>query len=88
MQEKIKRTGTLMGGEFESRTKPMGPPPFDAEELRRLREVSIVEQHRLDDVPYLDGAGQPTGKYAQAGGGPNFDVTPAGNKISEDQAHG
>jgi hypothetical protein len=53
-----------------------------------VREISIGEQQGLDNVPYLDGAGQPTGKYAQAGGGPNFDVTPAGQKTSENNAHG
>lgn len=42
MQGKIKRTGTIMGTEFDERTTPMGPPPFDLDELRRRREVTPV----------------------------------------------
>ena len=42
MQAKIVRTGTLNGTEFAERTTPMGPAPFDLDELRRRREVAPV----------------------------------------------
>lgn len=42
MQAKIMRTGTLSGREFAERTTPMGPAPFDLDELRRRREVAPV----------------------------------------------
>jgi NADH-quinone oxidoreductase subunit B len=44
LQEKIKREGTLLGGEFENRTRPEGPSPFDKPELNRLvlRNESLV----------------------------------------------
>ena len=43
LQEKIKRGGTLPGVEFDARTKPEGPPPYDKSELNRrvLRAESI-----------------------------------------------
>jgi NADH-quinone oxidoreductase subunit B len=43
MQKKIKETGTFAGKEFDSRTEPTGPPRFDLDELRRMREASPVE---------------------------------------------
>jgi NADH-quinone oxidoreductase subunit B len=42
MQNKIKRTGTFMAKEFDDRTTPMGPAPFDLDEIRRRREVTPV----------------------------------------------
>jgi NADH-quinone oxidoreductase subunit B len=44
LQEKIKREGTLLGGEFVNRTRPEGPSPFDKPELDRvvLRNESLV----------------------------------------------
>jgi NADH-quinone oxidoreductase subunit B len=51
MQEKIKRTGTLSGKEFESRTTHMGPQPFDVDELRRMREMVPVEGLTVYDPP-------------------------------------
>jgi len=42
MQKKIRETGTLNGKEFDARTEPMGPPRFDIDELRRMREASPV----------------------------------------------
>lgn len=43
LQQKIKQTGTLNGTEFDLRDRPTGPPPFDIEELRRIREATPVE---------------------------------------------
>jgi NADH-quinone oxidoreductase subunit B len=43
MQKKIKETGTFSGKEFDIRTEPMGPPRFDIDELRRMREAAPVE---------------------------------------------
>jgi NADH-quinone oxidoreductase subunit B len=51
MQEKIKRTGTLTGKEFEARTTHMGPQPFDVDELRRMREMAPVEGLMVYDPP-------------------------------------
>lgn len=36
LQDKIRREGTLMGDEFARRTRPDGPPRFDAQELARI----------------------------------------------------
>jgi NADH-quinone oxidoreductase subunit B len=38
LQDKIKHGGTLNGTEFGKRTQPMGPTPFDLDELIRIRE--------------------------------------------------
>lgn len=43
MQEKIRSTGTVMGSEFMARTTPMGPSPFDADELLRIKDASFVQ---------------------------------------------
>jgi NADH-quinone oxidoreductase subunit B len=43
MQKKIRETGTFAGSEFASRTEHMGPPRFDIDELRRMREAAPVE---------------------------------------------
>ena len=43
MQRKIKETGTITGKEFDVRTEPMGPPRFDLDEMRRMREAAPVE---------------------------------------------
>lgn len=40
LQNKVKRTGTINGREFKHRTVPTGPPPFDADELIRIREAN------------------------------------------------
>lgn len=40
LQDKIKQGGTLNGTEFGSRTQPMGPTPFDLDELIRIREAN------------------------------------------------
>jgi NADH-quinone oxidoreductase subunit B len=42
MQSKIKRTGTMQGGEFLERTRPTGPAPLDLQEIRRTREATPV----------------------------------------------
>jgi NADH-quinone oxidoreductase subunit B len=54
MQGKIKRTGTFMGTEFADRTKPMGPAPFDLDELRRRREVTPVEGLEIYQAPKMN----------------------------------
>jgi NADH-quinone oxidoreductase subunit B len=54
MQGKIKRTGTFMGTEFADRTKPMGPSPFDLDELRRRREVTPVEGLEIYQAPKMN----------------------------------
>lgn len=43
MQKKIRETGTITGKEFAVRTAPTGPPRFDLDELRRMREAAPVE---------------------------------------------
>ena len=54
MQAKIMRTGTLMGTEFAERTTPMGPAPFDLDELRRRREVTPVEGLEVYAPPHMN----------------------------------
>jgi NADH-quinone oxidoreductase subunit B len=54
MQGKIKRTGTFMGTEFAQRTTPMGPAPFDLDELRRRREVTPVEGLEVYQAPTMN----------------------------------
>jgi NADH-quinone oxidoreductase subunit B len=54
MQNKIKRTGTVMGSEFAERTTPTGPPPFDIDELRRRREVTPVAGLEVYSPPQLN----------------------------------
>jgi NADH-quinone oxidoreductase subunit B len=51
MQEKITKTGTLTGREFAVRTTPLGPPPFDVDELRRRREAIPVDGLVIYDHP-------------------------------------
>jgi NADH-quinone oxidoreductase subunit B len=53
MQEKIKRTGTLSGREFAERQESSGPPPFDVEELRQIREATPVEGLEVYSPPSL-----------------------------------
>jgi NADH-quinone oxidoreductase subunit B len=53
IQDKIKRTGTIMGREFAQRTTPMGPPPFDLDELRRRREVTPVAGLEIYQPPQV-----------------------------------
>ena len=43
LQEKIRRTGTVNGTEFLARTKPMGPSPFDADELLRVKDSNLIQ---------------------------------------------
>jgi hypothetical protein len=43
MQEKIRRTGTMMGTEFLARDTPDGPARFDADELRRVKDATFVQ---------------------------------------------
>jgi NADH-quinone oxidoreductase subunit B len=38
LQDYIMQTGTLTGREFPMRTRPVGPSPFDRDELVRLEE--------------------------------------------------
>ncbi len=38
LQKKIQDTGTLQATEFKSRQQPEGPPRFDRDELRRMRD--------------------------------------------------
>ncbi len=40
LQNKVKRTGTITGREFIERATPMGPAPFDAAELIRIKEAN------------------------------------------------
>jgi NADH-quinone oxidoreductase subunit B len=40
LQNKVKRTGTITGREFIQRTQPTGPPPFDPDELIRIKEAN------------------------------------------------
>jgi NADH-quinone oxidoreductase subunit B len=54
MQAKIMRTGTMMGTEFAERATPMGPAPFDLDELRRRREVTPVEGLEVFTPPQLN----------------------------------
>jgi NADH-quinone oxidoreductase subunit B len=37
LQDKIRRTGTLNGTEFLTRTRPEGPVPLEPDEVRRIR---------------------------------------------------
>jgi NADH-quinone oxidoreductase subunit B len=53
IQDKIKRTGTLTGREFAERKTPMGPPPFDLDELRRRREVTPVAGLEIYQPPQV-----------------------------------
>ena len=45
LQNKMKRTGTITGREFVQQTTPMGPPPFDADELIRIKEANEQLPH-------------------------------------------
>jgi NADH-quinone oxidoreductase subunit B len=40
LQKIVQKTGTLSGTEFASRTTPMGPTPFERDELIRIREAN------------------------------------------------
>jgi hypothetical protein len=54
MQEKIMRTGTITGREFLTRKSPAGPPPFDADEVRRIREAAPVKGLEIYAPPHLN----------------------------------
>lgn len=56
MQDKIKKTGTLMGSEFGRRTTPTGPSPFDLDELRRAREMQPLVNLEIYTPPTLEEA--------------------------------
>ena len=43
MQKKVRRTGTHDGREFLTRSTPTGPDRFDADELRRVRDVELIQ---------------------------------------------
>jgi NADH-quinone oxidoreductase subunit B len=60
MQDKIKRTGTFTGREFLERTTPTGPPQFDVDELRRVREARPVEGLEIFTPPTLATNGNAT----------------------------
>ena len=53
MQEKIKKTGTINGREFGRRTEATGPEPFDRDEIRRIKEATLVEGLTIFDPPKL-----------------------------------
>jgi NADH-quinone oxidoreductase subunit B len=57
MQETIKRTGTITGREFLERTTPTGPPQFDVDELRRVKEARPVEGLEIFTPPTLATSG-------------------------------
>ncbi|GIX04180.1 MAG: NADH-quinone oxidoreductase subunit B [Planctomycetaceae bacterium] len=40
LQQKVQQTGTFDGREFHQRTVPTGPPPFDPDELIRIKEAN------------------------------------------------
>jgi len=42
MQAKVRRTGTIMGREFNIRDTPSGPTPFDREERHRIEDAQFV----------------------------------------------
>jgi NADH-quinone oxidoreductase subunit B len=64
MQSKIMRTGTLHGREFKLRTAPTGPPQFDPDEIRRLREATPVEGLEVFVPPTVDiDAEKPISRY-------------------------
>lgn len=43
MQAKVRRTGTIMGKEFELRDTPMGPTPYDLDEKHRIQDATWVQ---------------------------------------------
>jgi NADH-quinone oxidoreductase subunit B len=64
MQNKIHRTGTLRGREFAERTAPTGPPQFDPDEIRRIREAAPVEGLEVYVPPTVDiDADKPISRY-------------------------
>jgi NADH-quinone oxidoreductase subunit B len=64
MQAKIKRTGTITGREFSARTTPTGPPQFDVDEIRRLREATPVDGLEVYVPPTVDvDADKPISRY-------------------------
>ena len=42
LQNKIQATGTLNGTEFGLRTQPMGPTPFDRDEMWRVEDAALA----------------------------------------------
>jgi hypothetical protein len=54
MQSKIMRTGTFTGREFAARTTPTGPPRFDVDEVRRVREAAPVADLEMYNPPIVD----------------------------------
>jgi NADH-quinone oxidoreductase subunit B len=64
MQDKIQRTGTITGREFKDRTTPTGPPRFDPDEIRRLREAAPVAGLDIYNPPTIDiDAEKPISRY-------------------------
>ncbi|MFN8709099.1 MAG: NADH-quinone oxidoreductase subunit B [Planctomyces sp.] len=59
LQEKIRATGTFNGREFQHRTVHMGPPRFDADELLRIKDSSLIQLGGFSDMP--TGSGNPGG---------------------------
>jgi len=43
MQEKVRRTGTILGREFDVRDTPSGPTPFDSDERYRIQDANLVQ---------------------------------------------
>jgi NADH-quinone oxidoreductase subunit B len=48
MQAKVRRTGTIMGREFNIRDTPAGPTPFDREERHRIEDSQFVQLGGFD----------------------------------------
>jgi NADH-quinone oxidoreductase subunit B len=64
MQAKIQQTGTFRGSEFKDRMTPTGPPQFDPDEIRRLREAAPVAGLDIYLPPTLDvDADKPISRY-------------------------
>lgn len=51
MQDQIRKTGTINGREFLTRTTATGPLPIDLEERRRLKTASPVEAIEIYQAP-------------------------------------
>jgi len=72
LQQKIRESGSLMGREFKAQTMPNGPPPFDPDELRRLKGLPILPDRGLANSGHQFGGELPIGQYTElpAAGGP------------------
>ncbi len=51
LQDRIKKTGTLDGREFVTRTAATGPQPLELDEIRRLREATPVAGLEIFSTP-------------------------------------